>query len=116
MSNKRDTCTRQASLRLVSKGGELEFGEKAEPVLECVPRLNEAQQRLKVATTNTQTAGETYQLIKRQYEGGSAGITRYLEAELAYSRARIRETSAYFDRQKAHAQIARAIGYWSSRR
>jgi outer membrane protein TolC len=78
--------------------------------------LDEAQQRLKVATSNVKTAEETYHLVKRQYEGGSANITRYLEAELAYSRARMRETTAYFDREKARAQIARAIGYWTSNR
>jgi outer membrane protein len=75
--------------------------------------LDEAQERLKVATSNVETARETYQLVKRQYEGGSADITRYLEAELAYNRARMRETTAYFDREKARAQIARAIGYWT---
>jgi outer membrane protein len=75
--------------------------------------LDEAEQRLRVATSNVKTAEETYQLVKRQYEGGSANVTRYLEAELAYSRARMHETSAYFDREKARAQIARSIGYWT---
>ena len=36
--------------------------------------------------------------------------------ELAYSRARMRETTAYFDREKARSQIARAIGHWSGSR
>lgn len=75
--------------------------------------LDEAQKRLKVASANVETARETYQLVRRQYEGGSADITRYLEAELAYNRARMRETTAYFDREKARAQIARAIGSWT---
>lgn len=75
--------------------------------------LDEAEQRLNVAASNVETARETHGLVKRQYEGGAANITRYLEAELAYNRARIRETSAYFDREKARAQIARAIGYWT---
>ncbi len=78
--------------------------------------LDEAQERLKVATANVQTAKETHELVKRQYEGGSANITRYLEAELAYNRARMRETTAYFDREKARAHIARAIGYWTGSR
>lgn len=78
--------------------------------------LDEARERLKVATSNVQTAGETFRLVKRQYEGGSADITRYLEAELAYNRARMRETTAYFDREKARAQIARAIGHWTGSR
>jgi outer membrane protein len=75
--------------------------------------LDEAEQRLMVASSNVKTAKETYQLVKRQYEGGSANITRYLESELAYSRARMHETTAYFDREKARAQIARAIGFWT---
>lgn len=74
---------------------------------------NEAQERMKVAASNVQTARETYELVKRQYEGGSANVTRYLEAELAYNRARLHETTAYFDREKAVAQIARAIGSWT---
>ena len=78
--------------------------------------LDEAEQRLRVATSNVKTAQETYHLVKRQYEGGSADITRYLEAELAYSRARMHETTAYFDREKSRAQIARAIGYWTGNR
>jgi outer membrane protein TolC len=77
--------------------------------------LNEARERLKVATANVTTAEETYRLVKRQYEGGSANITRYLEAELAFNRAKMRESAAYFDREKARAQIARAIGYWTGR-
>ncbi len=75
--------------------------------------LDEAEQRLNVASSNVKTAEETYRLVKRQYDGGSANITRYLEAELAYSRARLHETTAYFDREKARAQIARAIGFWT---
>ncbi len=78
--------------------------------------LNEARERLKVARANVTTAEETFRLIKRQYDGGSANITRYLEAELAFNRAKMRETAAYFDREKARAQIARAIGYWTGSR
>jgi len=78
--------------------------------------LSEAEARLKVASANVATAEETFQMVKHQYDGGSADITRYLEAELAYSRARIRETTAYSDREKARAQIARSIGYWAGNR
>lgn len=78
--------------------------------------LNEAEERVKVTTSNVRTARETYELVKRQYEGGSADITRYLEAELAYNRSRMSETAAYFDREKARAQIARAIGHWTGSR
>jgi hypothetical protein len=35
-----------------------------------------------------------------------------LEAELARGRARIRARSAFYDREKAIASVARGIGYW----
>lgn len=76
--------------------------------------LDEAQERIKVAASGVQTARETFEQVRRQHEGGAADITRYLEAELAYTRAGMRKSAAYFDRAKALAQIARAIGYWTS--
>ena len=74
--------------------------------------LDEARQRLKVAASNVTTARETLDLVKRQYSGGAASITRFLETELAYNQARIHETAAYYDQEKARAQIARAVGDW----
>ena len=53
------------------------------------------------------------ELVKIQYEGGSATITRYLEAELARNTARIRVTRAFYDRQQAVAEIGRAVGLLS---
>ena len=69
-----------------------------------------------MAASSVATARETLDLVKRQYSGGAASITRFLETELAYNQARIRETTAYFDREKARAQIARAIGHWTGSR
>ena len=77
-------------------------------------KLNEADARLKVAETSVQMAEESLQLVKKQYEGGSVTITRYLEAELDRNRSRIRSTAAFYDREKALAEIARAIGYWTT--
>jgi outer membrane protein TolC len=51
-------------------------------------------------------------LVKKQYEGGSATVTRYLEAELDRNQARIRVIVARYDREKARAEVGRAIGYW----
>ncbi|MCG8472114.1 MAG: TolC family protein [Desulfobacterales bacterium] len=71
-------------------------------------RYNEAIKRHEVVQKAVAMAEESLMLVKRQYQGGSATITRYLEAELARNRARIRETAAYFEMQKALAAIARA--------
>jgi outer membrane protein TolC len=75
-------------------------------------RLAEARARLEVAEAGVAQAEESLSLVKKEYEGGSATITRYLEAELARDRARIRARSAFYDREKAIASVARGIGYW----
>lgn len=75
-------------------------------------KLAEARARLDVAQASVEEARESLKLVKRQYEGGSATITRYLDAELAHNRSRIRSTAAYYDREKALAELGRALGYW----
>lgn len=73
-------------------------------------RYEEATARIDVARRSVLLAEESLSLVKKQYEGGSATITRYLEAELDRNSAKIRSTSAYYDREKALADIARATG------
>lgn len=73
-------------------------------------RYEEAKTRITVAQRSVALSEESLSLVKKQYEGGSATITRYLEAELDRNSAKIRSTSAYYDRQKALADIARATG------
>jgi outer membrane protein len=68
--------------------------------------------RLAVARQSVARAEESLELVQQQFEGGAATITRYLEAELDRNRARIRATAAFYDSQKALADIGRAIGYW----
>lgn len=77
-------------------------------------KLDEANARLQVAQKSVDMAEESLALVKNQYEGGSANITRYLEAELDRNRARLRATAAFYDKEKAIADIARSIGYWST--
>ncbi len=75
--------------------------------------LEEARARLDVARKSLVSAEESLNLVRKQYDGGSATITRYLEAELDWNRAQIRATAAYFDQEKAVADLGRAIGYWA---
>ena len=74
-------------------------------------RLSEAQARLEVAKASIAQAKESLNLVAKQYEGGSAIITRYLDAELALNTARVRERSAFYDWKKNQADIGRALGY-----
>ena len=66
-----------------------------------------------VARRSVLMAEENLELVKKQYEGGSVTITRYLESELDRNPARIRAASAFFDHEKAVADIARSIGLLS---
>ena len=75
-------------------------------------KADEAKARFEVTEKSVAMAEESLKLVQKQYEGGSATITRFLEAELARNRARIRATTAFYDREKARADIGRAIGYW----
>lgn len=75
-------------------------------------KLAEAKARLDVAERSVAMAEESFKLVRKQYEGGAATITRYFEAELAFNRAKTRTTAAYYDREKALADIGRAVGYW----
>ena len=73
-------------------------------------KLEEAEARLEVARSSVEMAEESLQLVKKQYDGGSVTITRYLEAELTRNSARTRSTAAYYDREKAYSDVGRAVG------
>ncbi len=74
--------------------------------------LEAAEARYEVAASSVESAAESYRLVKEHYKGGMVTITRYLEAELDLNRSRIRSTAAYYDKIKAVAECARAIGKW----
>ncbi|MCB2189363.1 MAG: TolC family protein [Deltaproteobacteria bacterium] len=76
--------------------------------------LRGAQARLEVTRASVRQAAESLDLVKKEYEGGSANITRYLEAELALNQARQSASAARYDAQKARADVARALGLWAA--
>ena len=76
--------------------------------------LAEAKARIEVTRASVAQAEESLFLVKKEYEGGSATITRYMEAELALNRARIQARAAHYDKAKALASVGRGIGYWAS--
>lgn len=75
--------------------------------------LEEAVARLVVARKSVASAEESLRLVKIQHEGGSATVTRYLQAELDRNRAKMRAAAAFYDHQKAVFEIGRAIGQWA---
>ncbi len=72
--------------------------------------MEAAEARLEVATASVAAAREALDLVAKQYAAGTATVTRYLEAELMLTRARLRRTQARHDTMKARAEASRAIG------
>ena len=75
--------------------------------------LEEAKARGKVSAASVLSARESLTLVQRQFEGGAATVTRYLEAELDLSRARQHSAAARYDQAKARSDLARALGLWA---
>ncbi len=73
----------------------------------------EAAARREVSQAAVGQAEESLRLVRRQYEGGAADITRYLDAELALTRARIQAIAARHDCAKAQADLGRALGLFA---
>lgn len=75
--------------------------------------LGAARARCPVTRASVAQAEESLRLVKTQYEGGSATVSRYLDAELAAHRARMAAANAFYDRMKARADLARALGLFA---
>ena len=75
--------------------------------------LEDAVQRFEVSKSSVALADESLNLVKSRYEGGSAPVTRYLEAELARSRASMNKTAAFYDQKIALSGIGRSLGMLS---
>lgn len=76
-------------------------------------KYTEAKARWRVSRASVAAGEESLRLVEKQYAGGSATVTRYLEAELARNRARLRAATAFYDREKTAAAIGRAMGFWA---
>ncbi len=72
--------------------------------------LEAARSRYEVAAASVENAEESFRLVKEYYRGGAVTITRYLSAELDRNRARFHSTAAFYDKIKATAELARAVG------
>jgi outer membrane protein TolC len=78
-------------------------------------RLDAARARLEVATRAVTAADETFDLVEKQFQGGAATITRYLEAEAARTQARTSAIRAKLDVDRALVDAGRSIGRFGDR-
>ncbi|MFV1958215.1 MAG: TolC family protein, partial [Planctomycetota bacterium] len=72
--------------------------------------LEEARARHEVTVQAVSAAEESLAMVERQYRGGTATITRYLEAEEARTQARTRRIGSELDLNRAVIGVQRAIG------
>jgi outer membrane protein TolC len=75
--------------------------------------MAESLARLEVSQAAVEQAEEALKLVGRQYEGGAADVTRYLDAELNLNAAKVRAAAASYDTLKSRADAARALGQWT---
>lgn len=80
-------------------------------VTEAYVRLSDASARHTVAQEAVTHAEENLRLVKNQFEGGMATVTRYLDAERDMNAARVREISARYQGNEAQANVGRSLGW-----
>jgi outer membrane protein len=81
-------------------------------VRQAYSTLEQALERVKVAEAGAQSAEEALRLVNEQYHGGTATVSRYLEAETDRASANLRSIVARFEAQVAEAQLLQAVGHW----
>lgn len=74
--------------------------------------FEQAIERLKVADAAATAADEALRLVSEQYHGGTATVTRYLEAETDRATAQMRQIVSRFETEVAEAQLLQAQGHW----
>lgn len=72
--------------------------------------LREALAQLNVARAEVAAAEEALRLVREQYRGGTATVTRYLNAETDAASAQLHSISARFNALSAQAEMQRATG------
>jgi len=100
----------RSALRRVEEADRGALLQVAHEVEDAYLRLEEAQARLAVAEEAVGASEETLELVEKQYRGGSATITRYLDAEAARTRARTTRIAARLDVERTRVEVARALG------
>lgn len=75
--------------------------------------VREALAQVEVARRRVAAAQEAFHFVEAQYHGGTATITRFLEAETDLAAARLHLISSRFNALIAAAEIRRASGTWS---
>jgi outer membrane protein TolC len=100
---------RLAEARAIEQKATLEIEDE---LRRAYSTLDEALQRMKVAEAATASAEEALRLVNEQYHGGTATVTRYLEAETDRANAALRAIVARYETQVADAQVQKALGQW----
>lgn len=72
--------------------------------------INEAWERLDVASRSVTSAEESLRITRERYQQGAADITEFLTAQVGLTATRTRNVAAYYDYLTAQANLKRAQG------
>ncbi|HIE03590.1 MAG TPA: TolC family protein, partial [Candidatus Latescibacteria bacterium] len=72
--------------------------------------LRTAAERVKLSEKQVEGARESYEVALGRYELGVAPITEVIDAQVAFSRARVNYTRAIYDHLSAKAALDKAMG------
>jgi outer membrane protein len=100
----------QAVLEHVEESDRRALLAVAQDVETAYLRMEEARARLEVAAQAVGASEESLDLVEKQYRGGTATVTRYLEAEAARTQARTARIRAALDVERSQVDAARALG------
>ena len=78
-------------------------------------QLDDARQRLQVTSQAIQHAEESLREIEVRYRGQTATITQLIDAQMALSNVRVRQTNARSELEVARTALQRAIGRLTDR-
>jgi outer membrane protein TolC len=81
-------------------------------VRDAYTRIRDAIERVKVTRAAVASAEEALRLVHEQYRGGTATVTRYLEAEADRAGAQARALAARYQAYVTEANLKKASGFW----
>lgn len=107
----------KAEIEKALKKLEMEYENKRQVVIELKREIKKAWLNLELAVEREIVSKErkneseaSFKLVKKQYTGGSASITRFLESELSMNRAMGSERIAFYEKKKAKAFVLKSTG------
>lgn len=84
-------------------------------IIQDLARIQAAEDQLTATRKQVAQAEEALRLVRIRFQGGSAALTRFLGAELAYHEALADQNTAHYALLRAQAALAQDVGAWQQK-